>query len=139
MVDCSAAILQVHPFRCQHGYVIAPFADISKAQRETIEVDGEQSKNTMVQLLNIKRSECGRSASLLSCQRTPCKTLLTEMEQDLQSAIFYAGGRGYKDSKHVDELSWKEIYLNVGTLPPRDAYQPVIRAISVIEDKFPLL
>ena len=42
---------------------------------------------------------------------------LPEMEQDLQSAISYAGGRQVADLKHVDYVIVKKLNLERGCFP----------------------
>lgn len=44
---------------------------------------------------------------------------LTEMEQDLQSAISYAGGRQVADLKHVDYVMREKLHLEWGCFPLR--------------------
>ena len=61
------------------------------------------SKSTTVQLHNIKRClQNVEGKRILLPAKGHLQDTLTEMEQDLQSAISYAGGRQVADLKHVD-------------------------------------
>ena len=82
-----------------------------KAPGKTIEVDGEQFKEYYGSASQYQKrclQKCGRQTYLASCQRSLQDTL-TEMEQDLQSAISYAGGRQVADLKHVDYVIVKTL------------------------------
>ena len=71
------------------------------------------SKNITVQPHNIKKvlTKCGRQRILLPA-KGHLQDTLTEMEQDLQSAISYAGGRQVADLKHVDYVIVKNSIWN---------------------------
>ncbi len=79
---------------------IIPFCRTHRKPRCS-EVDGEQFRILMVQLLNTSGAYKTWKANVSYRSKGICKTL-TEMEQDLQSAISYAGGRKVADLKHVD-------------------------------------
>ncbi len=74
--------------------------DISKAQENGGEVDGEQLKNTMVQLLQYQGYK-NVKASASYCQS--CSTHLLRWVG--HKCYFYAGGRKVADLKHIDILS----------------------------------
>ena len=68
----------------------------------------------MVQLHNIKKVLTKMWRENASCcpPKGHLQDTLTEMEQDLQSAISYAGGREVADLKHVDYVVVKNSIWN---------------------------
>ena len=90
------------------------FAGHIESPGKTIEVDGEQFKEyygsaSQYQKGAYKNVEGKR---ILLPAKGHLKDTLTEMEQDLQSAISYAGGRKVADLKHVDYVIVKNSIWN---------------------------
>ena len=96
------------------------------------------SKNTTVQLHNIKRVliKNVEGKRILLPAKGHLQDTLTEMEQDLQSAISYAGGSQVADLKHVDYVIVKNSIWNGGCFPLRRAIRLeknlLLEQISVI-------
>ena len=87
------------------------FAGHIESPGKTIEVDGEQFKEyygsaSQYQRVLIKMWKENVSYFL---PKGNLQDTLTEMEQDLQSAISYAGGRKVADLKHVDYVIVKTL------------------------------
>ncbi|HGP8232238.1 TPA: GMP reductase [Streptococcus pneumoniae] len=90
------------------------FAGHIESPGKTIEVDGEQFKEyygsaSQYQKGAYKNVEGKR---ILLPAKGHLQDTLTEMEQDLQSAISYAGGRQVADLKHVDYVIVKNSIWN---------------------------
>jgi len=90
------------------------FAGHIESPGKTIEVDGEQLKEyygsaSQYQKGAYKNVEGKR---ILLPAKGHLQDTLTEMEQDLQSAISYAGGRKVADLKHVDYVIVKNSIWN---------------------------
>jgi len=90
------------------------FAGHIESPGKTIEVDGEQFKEyygsaSQYQKGAYKNVEGKR---ILLPAKGHLQDTLTEMEQDLQSAISYAGGRRLADLKHVDYVIVKNSIWN---------------------------
>ena len=90
------------------------FAGHIESPGKTIEVDGEQLKEyygsaSQYQKGAYKNVEGKR---ILLPAKGHLQDTLTEMEQDLQSAISYAGGRKVADLKHVDYVIVKHSIWN---------------------------
>ena len=90
------------------------FAGHIESPGKTIEVDGEQFKEyygsaSQYQKGAYKNVEGKR---ILLPAKGHLQDTLTEMEQDLQSAISYAGGRKVADLKHVDYVIVKNSIWN---------------------------
>ena len=97
------------------------FAGHIESPGKTIEVDGEQFKEyygsaSQYQKGAYKNVEGKR---ILLPAKGHLQDTLTEMEQDLQSAISYAGGRQVADLKHVDYVIVKNSIWNGDDFPIR--------------------
>ena len=75
---------------------------------------GTVQRIRMDQLLNTKREQYKNveGKRILLPAKGHLQDTLTEMEQDLQSAISYAGGRKVADLKHVDYVIVKNSIWN---------------------------
>ena len=70
------------------------FAGHTESPGKEVEIDGKHTKNTLVPLPNLKKANV-KTWRVKKCTFLPKGSLfdtLTEMEQDLQSSISYAGG-----------------------------------------------
>ena len=81
---------------------------------ETVELDGKNIKNILVVPQNIKKVNIRTlKVKMFVEHKGSLKDTLTEMEQDLQSSISYAGGKDLKSLRTVDYVIVRNSILMV--------------------------
>ena len=90
------------------------FAAHEESPGETVELDGKNIKNILVVPQNIKKCEHKNveGKKMFVEHKGSLKDTLTEMEQDLQSSISYAGGKDLKSLRTVDYVIVRNSIFN---------------------------
>ena len=79
----------------------------------TVELDGKNIKNILVVPQNIKKVNIRTlKVKMFVEHKGSLKDTLTEMEQDLQSSISYAGGKDLKSLRTVDYVIVRNSIFN---------------------------